>query len=96
VQNESRFDLRILVPKTVELRESGPSTLQRLSWLAAALSLMAGSVRRHIRSVHHANPAGPAPVQTVIFKGSTSSSGWIDFTPLTNFQRATVLTRVPP
>src|ERR1700739_4913406 len=30
-------------------------------------------------------PAGLAPVQTVVFKDSASSSGWIDFTPLTNF-----------
>src|ERR1700677_2361755 len=38
------FDLRILFPRTVELRKSDHSTLQRLSWLAAALCLMAASV----------------------------------------------------
>jgi len=44
VQTDSRFNLRILVPRTAELRKSGHSTPQRLSWLAAALSLMAGSL----------------------------------------------------
>ena len=86
MQNESRFDLRILVPRTVELRKSGHSTLQRLSGLAAALSLMAGSVAATCaQSTTPTPPAGPAPVQTAVFKGSASSSGWIDFTPLTNF-----------
>jgi hypothetical protein len=85
VQNQSRFDLRILVPRTVELRKSGHSTLQRLSRLAAALSVMAGSVAATYAQSSPPTPAGPAPVQTAVFKGSTSSSGWIDFTPLTNF-----------
>jgi hypothetical protein len=85
VQNDSRFDLRILFPRTVELRKLSHSTLQRLSWLAAALSLMAGSVAATYAQSTTPTPAGPASVQTVVFKGSTSSSGWIDFTPLTNF-----------
>jgi hypothetical protein len=85
VQNESRFDLRILVPRTAELTKSGHSTLQRLSWLAAALALMAGSVAATCAQSTTPTPAGPALVQTAVFKGSTSSSGWIDFTPLTNF-----------
>jgi hypothetical protein len=85
VQNQSRFDLRILVPRTVELRKSGHSTLQRLSRLAAALSLMAGSVAATYAQYSPPTPAGSTPVQTVVFKGNTSSSGWIEFTPLTNF-----------
>ena len=85
MQNQSRFDLRILVPRTVELRKSGHSTLQRLSRLAAALSLMAGSVAATYAQYSPPTPAGSTPVQTVVFKGNTSSSGWIDFTPLTNF-----------
>jgi hypothetical protein len=85
VQNQSRFDLHILVPRTVELGKSGHSTLQRLSRLAAALSLMAGSVAATYAQSSPPTPAGSTPVQTVVFKGSTSSSGWIDFTPLTNF-----------
>ena len=86
VQNESRFDFRILVPRTVDLRKSSHSTLQRLSGLAAGLFLMAGSVAAtYAQSTTPTPPAGPAPVQTAVFKGSTSSSGWIDFTPLTNF-----------
>jgi len=31
------------------------------------------------------SPESPAPVQTIIFKSGTPSSGWIDFTPYTNF-----------
>jgi hypothetical protein len=85
VQNQSRFDLHILVPRTVELGKSGHSTLQRLSRLAAALSLMAGSVAATYAQSSPPTPAGSTPVQTVVFKGNTSSSGWIDFTPLTNF-----------
>ena len=85
MQNQSRFDLRILVPRTVELRKSGHSTLQRLSRLAAALSLMAGSVAATYAQYSPPTPAGSTPVQTVVFKGNTSSSGWIEFTPLTNF-----------
>jgi hypothetical protein len=82
VQNDSRFNLRILFPRTVELRKLGHSTPQRLSWLAAALSFMAGPVAPQSTTL---TPVGPPHVQTVVFKGSTSSSGWIDFTPLTNF-----------
>jgi hypothetical protein len=85
VQNETPFGLRILVPRTAELRKSGHSRLQRLAWLAAAFSLMAGSVAATYAQSTTPTPAGPAPVQTAVFKGSTSSSGWIDFTPLTNF-----------
>ena len=85
VQNESRFDFRILVPRTVDLRKSSHSMLQRLSWLAATLSLMAGSVAATYAQSTTPTSTGPAPVQTAVFKGSTSSSGWIDFTPLTNF-----------
>ena len=85
MQNQSRFDLRILVPRTVELRKSGHSTLQRLSRLAVALSLMAGSVAATYAQSSLPTPAGSTPVQTVVFKGNTSSSGWIEFTPLTNF-----------
>jgi hypothetical protein len=82
VQNDSRFNLRILFPRTVELRKLGRSTPQRLSWLAAALSFMAGPVAPQSTTL---TTVGPTHVQTVVFKGSTSSSGWIDFTPLTNF-----------
>jgi hypothetical protein len=85
MQNDSRFNLRIFFSRTVELRESGHSTLQRLSWLAAALSLMAGPVAATYAQSTTPTPTGPAPVQTLVFKGGTSSSGWIDFTPLTNF-----------
>jgi len=85
VQNDSRFTLRILFPRTVELRKAGHSTPQRLSWLAATLCLMAGSVAATYAQSATPTPAAPAPVQTVVFKGSSSSSGWIDFTPLTNF-----------
>jgi hypothetical protein len=85
VQNNSRFNLRSLFPRTVELRKSGHSTLQRLSWLAAALSLIAGSVAAIYAQSTTPTPVGPAPVQTAVFKGGTASSGWIDFTPITNF-----------
>jgi hypothetical protein len=68
-----------------ELRKSGHSALQRLSRLAAALCLIAGSVAATYAQSTTPTPAGPAPVKMVVFKGSTSSSGWIDFTPLTNF-----------
>ena len=85
MQTDSRFNLRILVPRTAELRNSGHSTPQRLSWLAAALSLMAGSVAATYAQSTTPTPAAPASVQTVVFKGSASSSGWIDFMPLTNF-----------
>lgn len=57
---------------------------KRLGRLAAALCLM-GSVAATYAQSATPTPAGPAPVPTVVFKGSTSSSGWIDFTPLTNF-----------
>jgi hypothetical protein len=85
VQNGSRFSLRILFSRTVELRKLGHSMRQRLPSLAAALSLMAGPVAATYAQSTTPTPAGSAPVQTVVFKGSTSSSGWIDFTPLTNF-----------
>jgi hypothetical protein len=85
VQNDSPFTLRILLPRTVELRKAGHPTPQRLAWLAATLCLMAGSVAATYAQSTTPNPADPAPVQTVVFKGSTSSSGWIDFAPLTNF-----------
>jgi hypothetical protein len=85
VQNSSRFNLRILFSRTVELRKLRHSTPQRLSWLATALSLMAGPVAATYAQSATPTSVAPAPVQTVVFKGSTSSSGWIDFTPLTNF-----------
>jgi hypothetical protein len=46
---------------------------------------MAGSVAATYAQYSPPTPAGSTPVQTVVFKGNTSSSGWIEFTPLTNF-----------
>jgi hypothetical protein len=83
VQNDSRFNPRIA--RTVELRKAGYSTPQKLGWVAAALSLMAGPVADTYAQSTPLTPVGPSQVQTVVFKGSTPSSGWIDFTPLTNF-----------
>ena len=83
MQNDSRFNPRIA--RTVELRKAGYSTPQKLGWVAAALSLMAGPVADTYAQSTPLTPVGPSNVQTVVFKGSTPSSGWIDFTPLTNF-----------
>ena len=85
MQSDSRFNIRILFSRTVELRKAGHSTPQTLAWLAAALCLMAGPVAGICAQSSKPTPAAPAPVQTVVFKAGTSSSGWIDFTPLTNF-----------
>jgi PDZ domain len=83
VQNDSCFNPRIA--GTVELRKARYSTPRKLCWVAAALSLMAGPVADTYAQSTPLIPVGPSNVQTVVFKGSTSSSGWIDFTPLTNF-----------
>jgi hypothetical protein len=45
-----------------------------------AISLTAGSAQSTAPTGHD-----PTPVQTAVFKGGTASSGWIDFTPHTNF-----------
>ena len=85
MENDSRFNLRSLFPRTVELRKSGHLIPQGLSWLALALSLIAGAVAATYAQSTTLTPVGPPIVQTAVFKGGTASSGWIDFTPITNF-----------
>jgi hypothetical protein len=52
-------------------------------WLAA-LILLVGPLSATFSHSTEQKPVGPAPVQTAAFRGRTSS-GWIDFTPRTNF-----------
>jgi len=52
-------------------------------WLAA-LILLVGPLSATSSHSTAQKPVGPAPVQTAAFRGRTSS-GWIDFTPRTNF-----------
>src|SRR5258707_13203994 len=85
MKNDSRLDIRILFLKTMEPRRSDRSTPKTVSWLAAALALLAGSLSAASAQSTVPTPAGPEPVQTAVFKDRTLSSGWIDFTPRTNF-----------
>jgi len=67
----------------MELRKPRPSILERVSLLVGTVALLAGSLTT--ASAQSTSPRGPVPAETVSFKGGGVSSGWIDFTPYTNF-----------
>jgi hypothetical protein len=91
--NDLRFQLCSLFRRNVvgadlylELIKPGNSMTQKISWLAAvAIALMAACVPPAFAQSTDPGPAIPGQVQMAIFKAGTSSSGWIDFTPYTNF-----------
>ncbi len=85
MKNDSRLDIRILSLKTMEERRSDRSTPKTAPWLAAALALLAGSLSAASAQSTVPIPARPEPAQTAVFKARALSSGWIYFTPHTNF-----------
>jgi len=56
----------------------------RGSLLAATATLLAGALTASAQSTVP-SLGDSVPVQTVVFRGGTTSSGWMDFTPHTNF-----------
>jgi hypothetical protein len=69
----------------MEPRRSDRSTPKQFSWLATALALLAGSLSAASTKSSVQIPAGPKRAQTAVFKACALSSGWIGFTPHTNF-----------
>jgi hypothetical protein len=85
MKNDSRLDIRVLFFKTMDPQRSDRSTPKTMFWLAAALAWLAGSLSAAFAKSNVQIPAGPERVQTAVFKAGALSSGWIDFTPHTNF-----------
>lgn len=81
--NDSYLTLRVLFRKAKQFRNFDHSRRRRKLWLAVFTLLVAllSAISSHSTAQRQ---AGPASVQTAVFKGRTSS-GWIDFTPRTNF-----------
>jgi hypothetical protein len=69
----------------VELRKPEPSKFRLVSLLVGTIGLWAGSLTAASAQSSYPTPRDPVPVQTAAFKSDTASSGWIDFTPYTNF-----------
>jgi PDZ domain len=68
----------------MEPKNPARSTPRRGYLLAATAALLAGSLTASAQSTVP-SVGDSVPVQTVVFRGGTLSSGWIDFTPHTNF-----------
>jgi hypothetical protein len=83
VYNDSYLTLRVLFRKAKQFRNFDHSRRRRKLWLAVFTLPVAllSAISSHSTAQRQ---AGPASVQTAVFKGRTSS-GWIDFTPRTNF-----------
>lgn len=85
MRNDSHLVHHAQFPRTMELRKPEPSIFRMVTLLVGTVVLSAGSLTAASAQSTSPTPRDTAPVQTVVFKSGTASSGWIDFTPYTNF-----------
>jgi hypothetical protein len=76
---------RLLFPSTLRPTKPEPSISQRVFLLVGTVALLTRSLTAASAESAVLGPRDSAPVQTAVFKGGTSSSGWIDFTSNANF-----------
>jgi len=69
----------------MEWKKPEPSKSRLVTLLVGTVALLGGSLTAASAQSAYPTPRDPVPIQTAVFKSDTASSGWIDFTPYTNF-----------